>query len=346
LLGTVANVASLPALGNSVNDAYIVEADGDLYVWSGSAWSSVGQIVGPTGPTGPSVTGPTGATGPASNIQGPTGPTGSLGPTGPKGGTTFLISSTGEGGLYEVDGLVGGNPQLTAVRGERVYFDVSGVLATNSLALRFTSTSTASIPGTSNNDTVAGRNQFSANTTIIWDVPFDAPSQIIYRDTSDANIAGIIVVVDKIGPTGPTGAQGDAGVPTLTSYTPVFAGTGTTFTGDPASGEYLEYGDSVSFALSINFAEFSNFGTGQYSITLPELPSTSTATYYSFSGILDANGTNRYEIVAYSPTGGAVLSLFFKGAGSILTPLTGAVPATLTTASFISITGTYISEQV
>jgi hypothetical protein len=152
-------------------------------------------------------------------------------------------------------------------------------------------------------------------------------------------------VVDKIGPTGPTGVQGDAGVPVLTQYTPVFAGTGTTFTGDPASGEYLEYGDSVSFALSINFAEFSNFGTGQYSITLPELPSTSTGTDYSFNGILDVNGTNRYEIVGYSQGGGAVLDLFYKGVNGILTPLTGAAPATLTTASIISITGTYISEQ-
>jgi hypothetical protein len=42
----------LPSSGNSVNDAYIVDADGDLYVWNGAAWESVGQIVGPTGPTG------------------------------------------------------------------------------------------------------------------------------------------------------------------------------------------------------------------------------------------------------------------------------------------------------
>jgi hypothetical protein len=50
LKGTVATVAALPSTGNAVNDAYIVEADGDLYVWDGTAWNSVGQIVGPEGP--------------------------------------------------------------------------------------------------------------------------------------------------------------------------------------------------------------------------------------------------------------------------------------------------------
>jgi hypothetical protein len=61
--GTVATAGNLPPTGNTVNDAFIVQADGDLYVWTGSAWSNVGQIIGPTGPTGPGVTGPTGATG-------------------------------------------------------------------------------------------------------------------------------------------------------------------------------------------------------------------------------------------------------------------------------------------
>jgi hypothetical protein len=53
LQGTVATVGDLPLTGNNVNDAYIVEADGDLYVWDGTEWNSVGQIVGPEGPEGP-----------------------------------------------------------------------------------------------------------------------------------------------------------------------------------------------------------------------------------------------------------------------------------------------------
>ena len=101
LRGSVATVAALPSVGNAQNDAYIVDADGDLYVWNGTAWVNVGQIVGPTGPTGPlgpvGPTGPTGSTGPTGPI-GPVGPTGSIGPTGPTGSGSVVAGPTGPTG--------------------------------------------------------------------------------------------------------------------------------------------------------------------------------------------------------------------------------------------------------
>ena len=53
--GQVATVGNLPATGNTVNDAYIVVADGHLYVWNGSTWIDAGNVQGPAGegvPTG------------------------------------------------------------------------------------------------------------------------------------------------------------------------------------------------------------------------------------------------------------------------------------------------------
>jgi len=96
LRGSVATSSQLPLTGNAVNDAYIVDNEGDLYVWNGTAWTNVGQIVGPTGPAGPGVTGPTGSTGPASTVTGPTGPTGPgvtgpAGPIGPTGPANFEL---------------------------------------------------------------------------------------------------------------------------------------------------------------------------------------------------------------------------------------------------------------
>ncbi len=124
-------VAALPSTGNSVNDARIVEADGDLYIWDGSSWTSAGQIVGPQGATGPQ--GPQGETGskatfsvvastpPSNPVEGqawynstdgltyiyydsswiefgnsqagPQGPEGPAGPAGASGGTWSLIGS-------------------------------------------------------------------------------------------------------------------------------------------------------------------------------------------------------------------------------------------------------------
>jgi hypothetical protein len=88
--GQVANVVNLPSAGNTVNDAYIVSSNGNLYVWNGSIWVNAGPIVGPTGATGATGgQGVTGPTGPVSTVPGPTGPQGDTvtGPTGPQGGT-------------------------------------------------------------------------------------------------------------------------------------------------------------------------------------------------------------------------------------------------------------------
>lgn len=98
--GEVATVGNLPASGNQVNDAYVVTADGNLYVWDGAAWNDVGQIVGPTGPTG--AVGPTGPTG-AQGIQGETGPTGPTGPQGEQG----IVGPTGPQGIQGIQGIQG-----------------------------------------------------------------------------------------------------------------------------------------------------------------------------------------------------------------------------------------------
>jgi hypothetical protein len=105
LLGSKATVGALPPTGNTLNDAWIVEADGNLYVWGGISWSNVGKIVGPTGSQGPQGiqgiqgiqgvkgdTGDTGPQGPQGNI-GPTGAsvTGATGDTGPTGPAVFNL---------------------------------------------------------------------------------------------------------------------------------------------------------------------------------------------------------------------------------------------------------------
>lgn len=92
ILGSVADYNELDAItGQSINDAYIVQSDGDLWIWDGSDWIDAGQIVGPTGATGP-----TGAQG----IEGPTGPTGAHGDVGPTG-------AQGVQGVQGVEGIQG-----------------------------------------------------------------------------------------------------------------------------------------------------------------------------------------------------------------------------------------------
>lgn len=71
--GSVATTANLPTVDNVVGDAYIVDSDGNLWVWNGTTFTDAGQIVGPEGPQG------------SQGIQGEPGPQGLIGPQGVQG---------------------------------------------------------------------------------------------------------------------------------------------------------------------------------------------------------------------------------------------------------------------
>ena len=97
LLGSVATVADLPAMGNTQGDLYIVAANGDGYAWDGSMWNNAGAIQGPAGPQGPQGdAGPAGTDG----AVGPQGDQGDPGPAGPQG-------PQGDAGPAGTDGAVG-----------------------------------------------------------------------------------------------------------------------------------------------------------------------------------------------------------------------------------------------
>jgi plastocyanin len=140
-LGSVADLESLPPTGNTQNDAYVLEDTLVIYAWDGTAWNSLGNLLGPTGvqgptgstgptgaegptgptgatgATGPEVTGPTGATGATGPEGGPTGPTGATGATGPEGGPTGPTGATGATGATGPTGPTGAEGAASTVTG-------------------------------------------------------------------------------------------------------------------------------------------------------------------------------------------------------------------------------------
>jgi len=78
--GSVPNTGALPLQGNHQGDAFLVIADGHMWVWTGAQWADTGPII--QGPQG--VRGPEGAEGPR-GIQGNRGPEGVEGVRGPQG---------------------------------------------------------------------------------------------------------------------------------------------------------------------------------------------------------------------------------------------------------------------
>jgi hypothetical protein len=89
-----------------------------------------------------------------------------------------------------------------------------------------------------------------------------------------------------------------------------------------------------------------NFGTGTYQITLPVLPSSVGA--LSFTGIIDIDGNqtgNVYQMFGQTTEGSAVVRLYTIGTDGLRTGVTGIAPATLTTGSRLSISGSYIAAS-
>lgn len=121
IAGQVATYADLPA-GLGADDAgkgYLVESDGRLYVWSGSAFPASGsgaEFRGPAGPEG--AQGPAGRDG-VQGQQGPRGPEGAQGdqgpegPAGPRGSRWF----TGAGTPTTIAGAVVGDMYLDTSTG-------------------------------------------------------------------------------------------------------------------------------------------------------------------------------------------------------------------------------------
>ena len=111
IAGSAPTYAALPTgLGPAdAGDGYLVEADGKLYIWNGTAWPADGAGVEFRGPQGPAgADGAQGATG-AQGIKGDTGAAGAKGDKGDKGdpGDTGATGATGAAGAAGADGARG-----------------------------------------------------------------------------------------------------------------------------------------------------------------------------------------------------------------------------------------------
>jgi hypothetical protein len=122
----------------------------------------------------------------------------------------------------------------------------------------------------------------------------------------------------------------------------VWAGTGLTFVGNPASGTYSKYGQAVTFNAYVIMTNVTGFGTGQYTLSLPVVPQDGREVI--IPGTVNVSGVV-HNIVAIAPAGSAILSLWFSGTNGLRTAMTGASPIALTTAGFIYLNGSFVSAS-
>lgn len=150
------------------------------------------------------------------------------------------------------------------------------------------------------------------------------------------------------GPAGPTGATGPAGESGVSDVTEYVVGGGTngtqpTFNGDPLfAGEAIVIGDLVHFTVNVDFDNITNFGTGQYYVTLPF----NARNEYYFRGghVFDASSSKSYAVSGNVNAGSSQLNLYSVASNGNDVAFTSTVPFGLDIADNFHISGTYMRE--
>ena len=293
---------------------------------------------GPQGPQGPAGIDGTNGTDGADGAQGPAGPQGETGPAGADGtngsdGATGPQGPQGPAGTDGVDGVTGptglqGPAGVDGTNGADGADGVQGPVGSQG------ETGPAGADGTNGTDGATGPQgpQGPAGT--------DGTNGTNGIDGADG-ATGPQGPAGPQGETGPQGPPGPAGIEV--SYTTNFSVvSGTEPVGESSVASYLENGALVYLIVNVDLTNVSNFGSGQYTITLP-YPSKYDMILAS-GHIHTVNKDDDYGIHAMLTAGSSIVRLVYTASSGKDEKFTADRPKTLTVNDFFHISGTYIKQ--
>jgi hypothetical protein len=113
-------------------------------------------------------------------------------------------------------------------------------------------------------------------------------------------------------------AFGDVGGLTteIKSYSPVWSGTGLVYTGTPATGSYIKIGNLVIVQIDVVFTNVSNFGTGQYYLTLPFESLYHTDVYGGSVHQITNQGVDHYSLKGHLSDSSTSMSVWVLGSSA------------------------------
>lgn len=135
-------------------------------------------------------------------------------------------------------------------------------------------------------------------------------------------------------------ADNNLGTPVV-NYTPVWGSLGTqpVYGAGTMTGRYMKIGKMCFFTVRATLTNVTNFGTGQYTLTIPFAPSQS----YAFRDGGLHEGSNHYGVMLDVTTvGGTTGKMYYPGSNGQDTPFDRNSPHVLTTSDFWYISGTYL----
>lgn len=141
-------------------------------------------------------------------------------------------------------------------------------------------------------------------------------------------------------------AFGDAGglTTTIHSYNPVWSGIGLTFTGTPATGSYIKIGNFVLVQIDVVFTTVTNFGTGQYSLTLPFASKYHTDVYGGSVHDITNQGIDHYSIKGHLTPSSIIMTVWDMASAAQDEPMTHQQPFNLAQADRFHMSFSYMCE--
>lgn len=130
----------------------------------------------------------------------------------------------------------------------------------------------------------------------------------------------------------------------IKNYAPVWSGTDLTFTGTPATGSYVKLGNLVMIQVTVDFDNVTNFGTGQYSLTLPFPSKYHTDVYGGSVHDVTNQGVDHYSIKAHLSVGSSTFTIWNIKSSAADEPFDHNSPFNLSVADLFHMSFSYICE--
>ena len=253
--------------------------------------------------------------------------------------TANVAELTVSNGILQVNGatglqanLVSGNTTVTLVQSGNITLNASG--------------STAELVVSSTGAAVTGNLTVSGNITANGVATFNGNVSI--TDSKTLTVGGITTLNGNTTvAAGRTLKVGSNSVVTTSSHAfdPAFTDAAGAFQGATATGNYTLHDNLCYFRINIVFATCTNFGSGQYQVTLPFK---SIATMTQRSGTLhQTTGDVRYHIAGivdleqHSGNPGETMLLYYSGGATDLAWEVGRPAGATTVTSHFDISGIY-----
>lgn len=131
---------------------------------------------------------------------------------------------------------------------------------------------------------------------------------------------------------------------TIYSYSPVWSGTGLSFTGTPVTGSYIKIGNLVIVQIDVIFTTVTNFGSGQYSLTIPIASKYHTDVYGGSIHDVVNQGVDHYSIKGHLSPSSTSMTIWNIGSSAKDEPFDHNSPFVLTTSDKFHMSFSYICE--